>query len=300
MEGARAGPIPAFVLSLARMTTSEPGLSRRRFLLALGAAGIVVTACADRTASLIPGSPRPAPTGSGAPTATASASGAPTASPTQAPPTASPQPTASAAADLDLRGKIGQMLLVGFRGLTVKAAAGTVADIRDRGLGGVLLFDYDAPTNRYDRNIQSPTQLKRLVGGLRDAVALPLLVAIDEEGGQVDRLKARYGFPATVSAASLGARGDAAYTRKRAKAIGTTLAGLGIGLDLAPVVDVDINPTNPVIGALDRSFSADPTVVATQGRAFLDGLHDAMAEGRLPSTLAPDTISGGAATKPER
>jgi len=260
------------------MTTPEPGLSRRRFLLALGAAGIVVTACADRAASLIPGSP--APTRAGGPSPTA-ASAAPSADPTDPPPTATPQPTPSAAADLDLRGKIGQMLLVGFRGLTVKAAAGTVADIRDRGLGGVLLFDYDAPTNRYDRNIQSPTQLKRLVGGLRDAATIPLLVAIDEEGGQVDRLKAKYGFPATVSAASLGARGDAAYTRKRAKAIGTTLAGLGIGLDLAPVVDVDVNPTNPVIGALDRSFSADPAVVATQGRAFLDGLHDAGVAGAL-------------------
>ena len=66
----------------------------------------------------------------------------------------------------------------------------------------VLLFDYDAPTQRYHRNISSPAQLAQLVHGLRDAATVPLLVAIDEEGGQVDRLKARYGFPATVSAAS--------------------------------------------------------------------------------------------------
>jgi beta-N-acetylhexosaminidase len=110
---------------------------------------------------------------------------------------------------------------------------------------------------------------------------VPLLVAIDEEGGQVDRLKHRYGFPSTVSEASLGARDDPAYTRKRAKAIGTTLAGLGIDLDLAPVVDLDVNPTNPVIGALDRSFSADPTVVAQQGAAYLAGLHDAGVAGSL-------------------
>ena len=102
------------------------------------------------------------------------------------------------------------MLLVGFRGLTVKDAATTVADIKDRGLGGVLLFDYDSPTGTYHRNVSSPDQLRKLVAGLRAAATIPLLVAIDEEGGQVDRLKARYGFPATVSEAALGAKDDAA------------------------------------------------------------------------------------------
>ena len=190
-------------------------------------------------------------------------------------------PTPSPVAGLSLEAKIAQMLLVGFRGLTVKEAAGTVADIRDRGLGGVVLFDFDTPTGTYRRNIQSPSQLRRLVSGLRDAAAVPLLVAIDEEGGQVDRLKPAYGFPPTLSAAALGRRNDPAYTRRRAKAVGTTLAGLGIDLDLAPVVDVDVNPTNPIIGALDRSFSSDPAVVTAQGRAFLDGLHDAGVAGAL-------------------
>ncbi len=173
------------------------------------------------------------------------------------------------------------MLLVGFRGLTVKDAAPTVADIADRGLGGVLLFDYDTPTGTYDRNVASPEQLRELVAGMRAAATIPLLVAIDEEGGQVDRLKARYGFPATVSQAELGARNDATNTRRRARAIGQTLAGLGIDLDLAPVVDLDVNPANPVIGALDRSFSADPDVVTRQGLAYLAGLHDAGVGGTL-------------------
>ena len=173
------------------------------------------------------------------------------------------------------------MLLVGFRGLTVKDAAETVADIQDRGLGGVLLFDYDTPTKTYHRNIASPTQVRALVAGLRAVASIPLIVAIDEEGGKVDRLKVRYGFPATISEADLGARDDAAYTRKRAKAIGKTLAGLGIDLDLAPVVDLDVNPTNPIIGALDRSFSSDPKVVTRQGLAYLAGLHDAGVGGTL-------------------
>ena len=250
-------------------------ISRRRVLagLGLGAASIMAAACARATATH--------PLASNPPTRTPS--DRPTASPTaQTPsPPPSPSPTPSAAADLTLEAKVAQMLLVGFRGATLSAAAGTVADIRDRELGGVLLFDYDSLTKRYDRNIRSPAQLRKLVGGLRDAATVPLLVAIDEEGGQVDRLKASYGFPKTLSAAALGRRDDPAFTRAHGKAIGRTLAGLGIGLDLAPVVDVDVNPTNPIIGALDRSFSADPRVVAEQGRAFLDGLQDAGIAGAL-------------------
>lgn len=264
--------------------------TRRALLRALGLGGVAlaVAACADAVVSRSPSAPSVAP--SGAPSARPTTSPRPSAAPSASSvATASPAPTVSPATPapsdafggLDRRAKIAQMLLVGFRGETLKDAAITVADIRDRGLGGILLFDYDAPTKRYHRNVASPAQLRALVHGLRDAASVPLLVAIDEEGGQVDRLKARYGFPATVSEATLGQRDDATYTRRRAKAIGETLRGLGIDLDLAPVVDVDVNPTNPVIGALDRSFSADPDVVAQQGAAYLAGLHDAGIAGSL-------------------
>ena len=248
-------------------------ISRRQALagIGLGAASVVFAACARATISQSVASPQPSPT--------LTDHAAPSSTPPPPSPTATP--SASATTELTLEAKVAQMLLVGFRGANLAAARGTVADIRDRGLGGVLLFDYDALTKRYDRNVRSPSQLHALVSGLRDAATVPLLVAIDEEGGQVDRLKASYGFPATLSAAALGARGDPAFTRAHGKAIGRTLAGLGVGLDLAPVVDVDVNPTNPIIGALDRSFSADPADVAEQGRAFLDGLQAAGVAGAL-------------------
>ena len=255
-------------------------LSRRTFLRGIGAGAIAtfLVACADALPSTTPLASRPG--GSAAPSTPAPSSVSATTAPTT-PATVSPGPDEGPFPEPDLRTKIAQMLLVGFRGSTVKGAAQTVVDIRDRGLGGVLLFDYDTPTKRYHRNISSPGQVRALIAGLRDAASIPLLVAIDEEGGEVDRLKARYGFPATVSEAALGTREDIAYTRKRAKAIGETLAGLGIDLDLAPVVDLDVNPTNPVIGALERSFSADPKVVTRQGLAYLAGLHDAGVGGTL-------------------
>lgn len=169
------------------------------------------------------------------------------------------------------------MLLVGFRGLTVDDQSLIVQDIRDRGLGGVVLFDFDTPTNSPVRNVQSPAQLKALVAALKSAVAAggsPLLVSIDEEGGRVARLDQRHGFPATESAAALGARNGPAYTRQRSTAMGATLASIGINLNLAPVVDLNVNPTNPIIGALDRSFSADPAIVTAQALAFIAGQHE--------------------------
>lgn len=166
------------------------------------------------------------------------------------------------------------MLLVGFRGLTVAQATSVVADIRERNLGGVLLFDTDQPTGSNVRNIQSPAQLTALVTGLQALAPTPLMVAVDEEGGLVARLGPSHGFPATVSAADLGARDDPTYTRQRGAAIARTLHAAGINLNLAPVVDLDVNPDNPIIGALGRSFSADPAVVTAMGEAFIAGHHD--------------------------
>lgn len=179
-----------------------------------------------------------------------------------------------------LRARIAQMLLVGFRGTTPAEAAAVLADIRERSLGGVVLFSTDQPTGSAVRNIVSAAQLTALTAALQAAAAdaearLPLMVSVDEEGGRVARLGPDHGFPATESAADLGARGDPAYTRRAGAAIGQTLRSVGINLDLAPVVDVNVNLDNPIIGALDRSFSGDPDVVAAQAEAFVAGCHEA-------------------------
>jgi beta-N-acetylhexosaminidase len=177
------------------------------------------------------------------------------------------------------------MLLVGFRGVTVDDNSPIVQDIRDRGLGGVVLFDFDTPTNSPVRNIESPEQVRQLVAALTSAAAAAgaptLLVSIDEEGGRVARLDERHGFPPTESAAALGARNDSAYTRQRAAGMGATLASVGVNLNLAPDVDLNVNPTNPIIGSLDRSFSADPAVVTSQALAFIAGQHQAGIETTL-------------------
>ena len=98
--------------------------------------------------------------------------------------------------------KIGQMIMVGFRGLTVDDGSPVVEDIAKGKIGGVILFDYDVPSKSPVRNIESPEQVRSLVKALQSAAAIPLFIAIDQEGGRVSRLKEQFGFPPTVTTAS--------------------------------------------------------------------------------------------------
>ena len=113
-----------------------------------------------------------------------------------------------------LEEKVGQMVMVGFRGLELADNDTIVRSIRELHLGGVVLYDYDVPSKSPLRNIKSAEQLKRLVAALQAAAATPLLIAIDQEGGRVARLKEAAGFPKTVSAQYLGERNDVELTSR--------------------------------------------------------------------------------------
>ncbi|MDQ0992982.1 glycoside hydrolase family 3 protein [Streptomyces sp. V3I7] len=123
----------------------------------------------------------------------------------------------------------------------------------------------------FGRNITSPEQLAALTAQLR-AEREDVLVAIDEEGGDVTRLEARTGssFPGNHA---LGTVDDEDLTREVAREIGRRLAACGVNLDWAPSVDVNSNPANPVIGV--RSFGAGTDLVARHTAAFVTGLQSA-------------------------
>ena len=182
---------------------------------------------------------------------------------------ASPVP-AVADADPDLDMKVGQMIMVGFRGLSVTDGQPIARDIRQRRIGGVILFDYDVPSRTYGRNIESPRQLRALTSSLKKQADIPLFIAVDQEGGRISRLKEKNGFPPTLSQKRLGALDDVKKTAKQAELTARTLAGLGINLNFVPVVDLDLNPENPVIGKLERSFSRSPATVTRHALAVID------------------------------
>ncbi|MCG8343209.1 MAG: glycoside hydrolase family 3 protein [Chlorobiales bacterium] len=172
-----------------------------------------------------------------------------------------------------LNTKIGQMIMVGFRGTSLQEASGLKQDITQRHLGGVVLFDYDVPSKSPGRNITSPGQLKKLTRELQEAATIPLLIAVDQESGRIARLKAKYGFPESLSAQRLGALNNPDSTYHAALATAETLKNAGINVNFAPVVDLNSNPENPVIGRLERSFSADPDVVTSQAAATIRAFH---------------------------
>jgi beta-N-acetylhexosaminidase len=137
-----------------------------------------------------------------------------------------------------------------------------VAERLDHGLGSVCLFG---------SNVQDDDQLAAVNDALH-ARRPDVLTATDEEGGDVTRLHMRLGSDQPGNAA-LGAVDQPRLTHEVAASIGTELAAVGIDLDLAPVVDANSNPANPVIGV--RSFGADPQLVARHAAAYVAGLQSA-------------------------
>lgn len=160
----------------------------------------------------------------------------------------------------------GQLLYAGFQGHKISKQFATL--ISQGRIGGIILFA---------RNIVNPKQLIKLIQELQTYAPpqAPLLFAIDQEGGPVQRLKDPWTeWPAMRQ---FGVRNRLDDTKAFATALAQELKDVGIGLNFAPVVDVDSNPQNPVIG--ERSFASDPKIVARHGAAFITALQQARVAG---------------------
>lgn len=140
-------------------------------------------------------------------------------------------------------------------------------DLADGLLGGLVMFNWSG-------NLNSAGQIAHLTSELQKRTAVPLLLAIDEEGGMVARLGPANGFSSTPSAYQMGTVvNQESYTRSVAATMAGWFAQTGLNIDLAPVVDVNVNPASPAIGALGRSFSAKPDSVAMHAGWFIDEFH---------------------------
>ena len=175
-----------------------------------------------------------------------------------------------------LAAKASQLLLVGFRGTTVDGNAELEHLVCRLKVGGVILFQIDWTVGpQVPRNIASPTQVKALTEGLQRFAQRcgnsPLLIAADNEGGQVQRLNSSLGYTPAMSHAELGSQDDLSLTELESRRIARTLSEAGINWNLAPVVDLALNPENSVIVQRGRSFGADPERVTAHARAFVLG-----------------------------
>ncbi|MET1170218.1 beta-N-acetylhexosaminidase [Paenibacillus amylolyticus] len=163
--------------------------------------------------------------------------------------------------DLTLEQKVGQLLMCGFH--SQHADEQITRLIRDYHVGGVIYFR---------RNVESVDQLTRLSAELQDmaaeAGALPLMISVDQEGGMVARID-QEGMTQVPGNMALGATGNPEYTLECARILGCELKSIGIDMNLAPVVDVNNNPLNPVIGV--RSYGEHAESVAAHGVAAIAG-----------------------------
>lgn len=168
---------------------------------------------------------------------------------------------------MTLEEKIGQMLCFGWSGTTDEEnqtySSHARALIEDLKVGGVILFN---------RNLQPPyKESAETINQLQESSKIPLFVVTDQEGGMVARFRAPMTvFPGNMA---IGATGSEDYARRAASAAAEELKAVGVNFDLAPSVDVNNNPNNPIIGV--RSFGESPELVSRLGTAAIRGYQQA-------------------------
>lgn len=156
--------------------------------------------------------------------------------------------------------KIGQLFILGFEGKDIEEE--TKHLIEDFKIGGLILFS---------RNIEDSNQIIQLINNLKDLNKnnkIPLFISIDEEGGNVSRLPKE--FKKLPQAKKIGDTRDIDLSFKFGELLGLRLKSLGFNLNYAPVMDINSNPKNPVIG--NRAFGNNPEVVTSYGIPVMKGI----------------------------
>jgi beta-N-acetylhexosaminidase len=161
--------------------------------------------------------------------------------------------------------KIGQMILIGFPGPAVDEKV--LEEVRQGKVGSIILFEKNIPP------ANSFIALKKIIWTYQQAAPIPLLIGIDQEGGRVNRLKDKYGFPRSITASAMAKSPTLDSVRFYAQATASTLAGLGININFGPVVDLASNPNNPIIAKFGRSFSANEDSVILLAKEFIKQHH---------------------------
>jgi len=168
--------------------------------------------------------------------------------------------------DYTLDTKIGQMLMFGFRGKEVNEewVQAIHSQISQYHLGGILVLGY---------NVRSPQQTDSLMTFLHSAPQqFPVLFAIDQEGGLVQRLSKSKGFTGFPSAQKVADSLSVEEAYEMYRDLAKECKDYGFNYILAPVVDVNVNPESPAIGALGRSFSSNPAIVSSYAGAFIQAI----------------------------
>lgn len=165
--------------------------------------------------------------------------------------------------EMSLEEKVGQLLMTQFHGEDANEDARLL--IQEVKVGGIIYYNWS-------NGLHSPSQVQALSAGLQKlAHPIPLLIAVDQEGGVVARLN--QGFTRFPGNKALGETSDPSLAKEAAFMTGIELQAVGVNMNLAPVVDINSNPRNPVIGV--RSFGESPETVLVFGEQALNGYKEA-------------------------
>ena len=173
---------------------------------------------------------------------------------------------------------VGQLIIAGFRGKSIKDDSPIVKFIKDFNLAGVILYDIDLELGGKDltpgtRNIESPVQLKRLTNHIQNISTRELLISVDQEGGHTSRLKSVYGFAQDTTWAHIGKLDSPVLTKQFSEDTANTLKNAGINLNFAPVLDLDYG-SGRVISDQERACSNDPEKVIEHAKIFIKAHRD--------------------------
>ena len=163
---------------------------------------------------------------------------------------------------------IGQIVVTGFKGTSPNddGVKNAIAQAEAGILGGVILFRY---------NIENPEQLRELLAAFKGAkTKYPLFIALDQEGGKVQRLNAQKGFKDFDSAQRVGRERTPEQALTHYREMGAMIADAGFNFNFAPCVDVDTEPPGDAIGKLERSYSLSATTVAEYAQTMIQGLRE--------------------------
>ena len=161
--------------------------------------------------------------------------------------------------------KIGQMILIGFPKQEVDQDV--LREVSEGKVGSIIYFEKNVPPKN------SFVLLKKMNWTYQKAAPIPLLICIDQEGGRVNRLKDKYGFPKSITAEAMGKDPNLDSVRFYSEATASTLSGLGFNVNFAPVVDLGSNRNNPIIAKVGRAFSANEDSVIMMAKEVIKAHH---------------------------
>jgi beta-N-acetylhexosaminidase len=161
--------------------------------------------------------------------------------------------------------KIGQMILIGFPKQEVDQDV--LREVGEGKVGSIIYFEKNVPPKN------SFVLLKKMNWTYQKVAPIPLLICIDQEGGRVNRLKDKYGFPKSITAEAMGKDPNLDSVKFYSEATASTLSGLGFNVNFAPVVDLGTNKNNPIIAKVGRAFSANEDSVTLMAKEVIKAHH---------------------------